>query len=106
VPHVFVDIAAPHQFLMGSDVVNLAALHHQMASHSTSIDSRCEIDTRFGLPPCASDSRSRSLRSRVECAGGFVENQDRRIDDQRARQCDALTLAADRLLPPSCIGVS
>jgi len=106
IPHVLVDVAALQQLLMGAEIVDGASLITTMESHSTSIDKRARWTAPYvpwhALQVCIDDG----LALGIERARGLVENQYRRIDEERARERQPLALPPERLLPPSRMGVS
>src|SRR5579871_999464 len=95
VPHVLVDVAAPQELFVAPDVVDLALLHHQdrvgWHQHRKAVRDADDGAVAGDIQKVGVDDR---LALGVERAGRFVEDQDRRLDDQRPRDRQALALTA------------
>src|ERR1700722_4099194 len=95
VPQIAVDVAAVDELAMGADVVDLAAFEHEdrVGVHQRRQPVR-HYDQRAALGDPHQVGVDDRLALRVEGAGGFVEDQDARVGDQRAGDRQALALSA------------
>ncbi len=95
VPEPAIDIAALEQLVVPSGVVNPAALQHQYHvggyQHRQAVRNDHEGAAFGDAQKVGVDDR---LAFRVERARRFVEDQDARIADQCASDCEALALTA------------
>ena len=92
-PHPRVEPGPRHELIVGAISAIRPAFITTMQSASRTVDRRCAMTRLVRREAAASAPPGPSLGSRVERTRGFVQNQDPRILQNRARDREPLTFA-------------
>ena len=94
-PHSMIQTALLNQIYVCSAFHNLAVIHHYNFVHVFQSDQTVrDKHGRFLFHYIKQGFKNLFFCQRVEVGGGFIQNQNRRVFDQYARDCKALTFAA------------
>src|SRR5262249_39291333 len=97
---IAIDATASHQFVMAPNVRYTSAVEHHYAVRAMDRRQPMRDDYRSSsLHQVSERSLHQSLRLRIQRRGSFIQNQNRRVFQDRPRDCKTLSLASRQFDP-------